>query len=116
MRAEKLRKDISRTALGSEICRKEGLWGCILMNLPRGRVADFRFKRDPSERRRVFIILQLAFGLGSGEYPVREITSSFLGYEFEDTAMSDCAGRFIPCLKQHGIRNVQTSYHQPHTM
>jgi len=50
-------------------------------------VADFRFNSDPSERRRVFIILQLAFWVRKREYPVREITSSFLGYEFQDTAM-----------------------------
>ena len=56
VRQEKLRKAFSRTALGSEISRKEGDWAWSLVKVPKGRSVDLIWRRSPGSRARVWSI------------------------------------------------------------
>lgn len=55
-RQEKLRKACSRTALGSEMSRKEVDCAWSLMKEPEGRSVDLIWRRSPGSRERVCII------------------------------------------------------------
>ena len=56
VRQAKFRKAFSRTALGSEISRKEGDWAWIFMKVPGGRSVDLIWRRSPGSRWRVWSI------------------------------------------------------------
>ena len=53
VRQEKFRKAFSRTALGSDISRKDVDWASSLTNWPEGRSVDFICRRSPGSRKRV---------------------------------------------------------------
>lgn len=56
VRQEKLRNAFSRTALGSEMSRKEVDWAWSLMKEPEGRSVESIWTRSPGSRVRVCII------------------------------------------------------------